>query len=478
MNANTGASESAEQFERITKWAEANLGGKVTHIERQRRWRPVWRVDMEQDGEKRGYVFKADRAWAAHPYPHIHEMHLLNVLAANDIPVPPQRGFCDDPEAIVMDWVTGGRDPGLVMEAVESASTMTPDRWAASLRYMEVLADMHRIPAEQIAAIGCPTPVGPTELALQHYERFYDMYAASGIVDPLMEFATRWLRRNVPQHRSRVSLVTGDCGQFLSEGPNLTCVLDVEIGHLGDHLHDLACFRGRHPVENMGDLPALFKHYEKALGEPLDLGVIAYHTVAFLGVGYFGPLFALARTDAGGDWVEAAVQCAFIGRRCVEALAEVAGVALEELALPAPRPSPLEEMALAKLTADLHRLPLAETFPVWQRGILASVPEYLASQARYRRWAEDADLDELEALLGTRPGDMAEADRMLDGFVREAGPEQDAALIHLFHRRLLRQCLIIAGPDAADDHLALMKVEPLLDGRMDNVPEISPLAAE
>src|SRR3546814_3713362 len=72
-----------------------------------------------------------------------------------------------------------------------------------------------------------------------------------------MEFCAVWLRRNVPEHRSRISFVTGDCGQFLSEGPEVTAILDVEVGYLGDHLHDLACFRGRHPIENMGDLPAL-----------------------------------------------------------------------------------------------------------------------------------------------------------------------------------------------------------------------------
>lgn len=471
-----GGAESEAQYARITEWAEANLGGKVTRIERQRRWRPVWRVAMDDAGETKEYVFKADRAWAAHPYPHIHEMNLLNVLAANDIPVPPQRGFCENPETIVMDWVKGGRDPGLVMEAVESASTMTPDRWSATLQYMEVLAAMHRVPVEQLEAIGCYKPVGPTELALQHYERFYAMQINQKIVDPLMDFATLWLRRNVPQHRTRISLVTGDCGQFLSEGPNLTCALDVEIGHLGDHLHDLACFRGRHPVENMGDLPTLFRHYEKALGEPLDLEVIAYHTVAFLGVGYFGPLFALARTDPGGDWVEAAVQCAFIGRRCVEALAECARVELEDLELPAPRPSPMEEMALQKLGADLRRLPLTERFAPWQRGVLSSVTDYLLNQARYRRWAEDTDLDEQAALLGTRPRDMAEADRLLAAFVAKAGPEHDADLIRLFHRRYLRQCLIIADGDTS--HLAMMKVEPLLDGRMDRVGDYTPVAAE
>lgn len=467
--------ESADQHARITKWAETNLGGRVTKIERQRRWRPVWRVTMDDAGMTKDYVFKADRAWAAHPYPHIHEMHLLNVLAENDIPVPPQRGFCDDPETIVMDWVKGGRDPGLVMEAVESASTMTPDRWSASLQYMEVLAAMHRIPADQIEAIGCYRPQGATEIALQHYERFYDMQKALGIVDPLMDFVTLWLRRNVPLHRDRISLVTGDCGQFLSDGPDLTCVLDVEIGHLGDHLHDLACFRGRHPVENMGDLPALFAHYERALGEPLDLRVISFHTVAFLGVGYFGPLFALARTDPGGDWVEAAVQCAFIGRRCIEALAEFTGIELEDFDLPAPRPSPMEEMALEKLGADLKCLPLTDSFAPWQRGVLASVPEYLLAQARHRRWAEDADLDDQEALLGARPKDMVDADRQLAAFVATAGPEHDEALTRLLYRRFLRQCLIISNGDV--DHLAMAKVEPILDGRMDEARKSMTVAA-
>ena len=32
------------------------------------------------------------------------------------------------------------------------------------------------------------------------------------------------------------------------------------------------------------------------------------------------------------------------------------------------------------------------------------------------------------------------------------------------HRRMLRQCLVIAGPDAPADHLVLVPMEPLLRG--------------
>lgn len=461
--ANNAVAENARELAAITVWSQAHLGGTLARIERQRRWRPVWRVDMADGGATRSYLFKGDRVWDAHPYPLEHELHMLEVLGANGIQTPPLRGFCPDPRAIVMDWMPGGRDPGLVMEAAETKSVMTADRWAASLRYMEILADMHRIAPDKFAAAGAIMPAGAHDLALNNYERFHAMYVEKAIVDPLMRFVTGWLRRNVPANRNRISFVTGDCCQFLADGREVTAVIDFEIGHLGDHLHDLACFRGRHPVENLGDVPALFRHYEQALGETLDIDAIAYHTVAFLGIGYFAPLFALDETGPGGDWVESEVQCAFIGRRCVEALAEILDIDLEDLALPAPRASPTEEMALAKLLADVNRLPLGETFAGWQRGVLASIPAWLLGQARYRRWAEDADLAEITALVGRTSPDLAEADRALDTFVQEAGPEQDAALVRLFHRRLLRQCLIIAGPEAPADHIALMKVEPILE---------------
>src|SRR3546814_5124812 len=95
---------------------------------------------------------------------------------------------------------------------------------------------------------------GSSDIALNSFERFYGMCTDHAIIVLFMEFCAVWLRRNFPEHRSRISCVTGDCGQFLSEGPEVTAILDVEVGYLGDHLHDLACFRGRHPIENMGDL--------------------------------------------------------------------------------------------------------------------------------------------------------------------------------------------------------------------------------
>ena len=446
----------------IKRYVEESLGATLVRIERQRRWRPVWRVFIEKEGVPKSVLFKADRVWAAHPYPLVHEYNILKVLADAGILIPHLYGMSADPEAIVMDWVEGGRDPGLVMEAMENLSVMTPDRWSASLSYMEMLADMHKIPPEKFLPTRLPMPVGPTEIALSHFERFYQQCVEEGITDPFMEFVAIWLRRNVPQDRSRVSFVSGDCGQFLSDGPVVTAVIDMEIGHLGDFHQDLACFRGRHPIENMGDLPALFRHYEKALGEPVDFRVIAYHTVAFMGIAYYGPLFALNKEREGGDWVESAVQCAMIGRRLLEAMAELAGVPLDTITLPEPRVTPMEDLALRKLSSEIRRVPLTEDFRDWQRGIIASIPDYLLGQMHYNVWSEAADLDEASEVLGQRPANLVEADATLAVFVKAAGPEQDAVLIRLFYRRLLRQCLIIAGDNP--NHLSLCPMEPILGG--------------
>jgi aminoglycoside phosphotransferase (APT) family kinase protein len=453
----------ARQRDGITRWVEANIGGRVSAIERLRRWRPVWRVDYQKDGVSRALFVKSLRPWVSIPYSLEHEMRVMQVLEANGIAVPHVHGMMEFPQAFVMDWVEGGRDPGLVQEAIEDASTMSPERWIASLKYMEVLARMHRIPVDRFADTEIGDPVGARAIALDSYERNYRLLADRGAVDALIEFFTVWLRRNVPEHRTKATFVTGDCGQFLSRGEEITAILDVEIGHLGDPMHDLACFRGRHPVENMGDVPALFRHYAEIIGEPLDLPVIAYHTVCFLALATIGPLLGMIQTHPGGDWVEGIMQVAFIGRRTLDAMAEIVGAELDEIALPPPHVTPFEDLAIEKLLAEVNRLPTSELFQDWQRGVLASLPQYLRNQACYGRWLEDQDLEEIGDLLGKHPASLVEADAALKAYVQQAGPDQDARLIRLFHRRILRLCLLLAGPDAPADHLLFIKVEPILN---------------
>ncbi|MDB6063286.1 MAG: hypothetical protein JWM78_3389 [Verrucomicrobiaceae bacterium] len=468
-NAQTAAtaastSESPER-RNITAWIEKNIGGKVTHIELLRRWRPIWHVSLEKDGKARQVLVKGIRPWDSIPYSLEHEMVSMQVLEKNDILVPHVYGMIPDPEAFVMDWVDADiRDAGLVQQGIEHTSTMSPERWAASLKYMESLARIHKIPTEQFVGKELSQPVGAAQVALTHFERYLKMLEDTDGIDATMEFFAVWLRRNVPQHRTRPSYITGDCGQFLNKGEELVAIIDVEIGHLGDPMHDLACFRGRHPVENMGDLPALYRHYEKASGEPLDLPTLAYHTVVFQAMATIAPILAIRERHPGGDWVEGAVQIPFIGRRAFEAMAECLGVELDDsIKLPAAHVAPLEELAVDKLLAEINRLPLSEDFPVWQRGVLASLPQFLLTQVRYGGWLEEEELNAIGELLGKRPANLVEGDKVLKAFVQKAGPDQDVTLLKLFYRRLLRMCLAYAGPNPPANHLLLMKVEPIMN---------------
>jgi len=446
----------------IARWLETDLGCSDVSIRRMHRWRPIYVAEAERGGEKVQFFLKGQRTWPTHPYPLKYECDVQRVLWENGIRVPEIVAWIPEPATIVMEWVEGGRDAGLIQQAIESGSQMTPDRWEASLKYMDRLAEMHAIPVDRFAAAGAQLPEDNAALMLANFERFDAMAREADISDPFIDFMALWLRRNCPQNRAGTAFLTGDCGQFLSDGPEITCLMDFEIGHVGDPMRDLACYRGRHPIENMGDLPTLFERYAKASGTPIDWTAMAFHTVSFLAEAYYGPFIGLHDEGPGGDWVESFVQVAIIGRRALEALAELEGITLDSLSLPEPEQTPLEDLAFARLSAEIARLPEHPQMQAWQRKVLGTLPETLAHIGHYRRWREDCYLADVAQLTGTPGVQIADADAHLQAFIARAGPDSDAALVRLLHRKLLRDCLIIAGPDAPADHIALAQIEPVL----------------
>ncbi len=448
---------------RIAAYLESELGCSEVSIQRMRRWRPIMHADVTRNGVRQRLFLKGERTWPTHPYPLDYERDMQLTLWRNGVVVPEILGWVDDPKTIVMAWVEGGRDAGLMQEAIENSSVMSPDRWQASLRYMELLAELHAIPVEKFAAEGAAMPVTNTQAMLGNFERFHAMSDGLKITDPFIAFASGWLRRNCPQNKSGLAFLTGDCGQFLADGPNITCLMDFEIGHIGDPMRDLACYRGRHPIENMGDLPALFAHYAKASGKPLDLDAMAFHTVAFLTEAYYGPLFGLHDTGPGGDWVEGQVQVAVIGRRCLEALGEIIGVDFDCPELPGAEATPYEDLALAKLEADILRLPDHPQMQEWQRNILAAIPRSLRQMGHYRVWRDTAFVADVAALTGKTGHDVATAEAQLLAFIESAGPDQDEAILRLIHARLARDCLVIAGVNPPAGHVALAPMEPILN---------------
>ncbi|WP_422342803.1 hypothetical protein [Parasphingorhabdus sp.] len=452
----------ALEEQRITEWLESEMGCSSVSIQRMHRWRPIMQVDVTRDGKCERYFLKGERTWPTHPYSLEYERDMQKVLGENGIKVPKILGWIPDPATIVMEWVDGARDAGLIQQAIENGSEMDDDRWQASLHYMEILAQLHKIPVERFAEAGAELPASNEQLVLGNFERFHAMSEQVGISDPFIAFMSTWLRRNCLDKQVTPAFLTGDCGQFMSKGPDITCLMDFEIGHIGDPMRDLACFRGRHPIENLGDLPSLFRQYEAAAGNPLDWHALAFHTAAFLTEAYYGPLIGLHDKGPGGDWVESYVQVAIIGRRALEALAELKDIQLQEITLPAAQQTPLEDLALTRLNEEIMRLPLHAQMQGWQRNILASLPQMLLRMGHYKSWRDEAYCQDVRTLTQQNIAGVVDADSALMAYIKSANSAEDPDIVGLLHRKLLRDCLIIAGPKPPVDHIALAPMEPVL----------------
>jgi aminoglycoside phosphotransferase (APT) family kinase protein len=472
MNAATDRRQDLDQnaFEEecragIVAWVSEHLGGEVREITRLERWRPQWKVVYEAAGESRAVLFRGNRPIAGKDDLRF-EMEVMQVLEANGIKVPHIHGWVDVPKAFVMDWIeTEDRAPGMLHTAIENPSKLSDERWQAMLHYMTDLAAMHDVPVEEFAHIErlSKPPKTPSEIALHAPEAMYRVGEYAGIIDTPLEFLQAWLRRNVPEHRTDVRFIAGDAGQFMSAGTDVLALLDFEIANVGDIHWDLACFRGRHPYENMGDIPALYREYERVTGKPVDLPVVSYHTVGFLQLSAIAAKFFLNPKARGGNWIEGIFEYASIGRRAYEAIAELQGLALDyDLHLPEQTIQPWEDSGLSKLMIDIDRLPTSSAFESWERDLLHAIPNFLRSYARYRGWFERETIADIERLTGATYTDLPSAEVALSAVIADNDASRDAELVPMMHRRLLRFSMIAAGTDPDDGNPLFHKLDPIL----------------
>ncbi len=429
------------------------------------RWRPQWKVTYTVGGESRAVLVRGDRPNAGRDDLRF-EMEVMQALEANDILVPHIHGWMEAPKAFVMDWIeTEDRAPGMLHTAIENPTTMSDERWQAMLSYMDHLAKVHAVPVSEFTHIKrlSKPPETAAEIALGATEKMYQAGVYTNNIDTTFEFLQHWLRRNVPEHRTRASFISGDAGQFMSAGTEVLALLDFEIANIGDTHWDLACFRGRHPYENMGDIPALYRRYQEVSGTQVDLPVVAYHTVAFLQLAGIATKFFGDPRMPGGNWIEGLLEYASITRRACEAIAELQGIDLDhELELPEPVFKSLEESALKKMLADIERLPTSSSFEPWERDLLHAIPEFLLNYTRYRDWFEQATLADINEFAGQAYEDLSAADAAIMEAIASNDAADDEALVQMMHRRSLRLSMIIAGSNPNAENPLFHRLDPIL----------------
>lgn len=454
----------AAQHAGIGRWVAKHLGGEVRDIRRLARWRPQWKVTYDTAAGSEVVFVRGNRPIAGETDLRF-EMDVMQVLEKNGIQVPHIYGWMDDPKAFVMDWVeTEDRAPGMLHTAIDDPAVMTDDRWQAMLSYMEHLAKVHAVPVDEFTHIrGLRHLASAEEIALRQTERMYRIGVHTNNIDSTFEFLQAWLRRNVPLHRTQESFLAGDAGQFMSRGPEVVALMDFEIAAIGDTHWDLACFRGRHPYENMGDIPALYRRYGEVTGQAVDLPVVCYHTVNFLQLSGIAAMTFMNPHVRGANWIEGVLEYASITRRAFEAIAELQGFAVDhDLQLPTPVDQPWEASGFEKLIVDIGQLPISSAFKEWERDLLGAIPKFLLNYSRHRAWFERETIAEIEQLVGRSCDDAASADAALMEVIRAGDADRDEALVRLLHRKSLRLSMIIAGTDPDTSNPLFHKLDPIL----------------
>lgn len=418
----------------LTHRVEQLVGGRVVRMLRQVRWRPCWFVDVDT-GDKIVKVYvRGDRASDVVPFPDLkREADILTVLEQHGIPVPHVYGMSSDPVAIVMEACPGTRDV--------SAASSDAQRRAVARQYIDALAAMHQLPLEPFAAIGVRVPQGPEEIALAGLHAYLPLYQQhKARPEPLVEFAMKWLRSNVPMHRTVPGFIAFDAGQFLFSEGKITALYDFEFAMIGDPMTDIATMAMRQSHEHMGEeVDALCAYYGEVSGNPVDQGAVRYHHALFATVACMQFIGTVANPKPGDphdvylEWTLA------LRRSLVNALA-----ANIDATLSPPPPLPIRDEPMDKLYSMLTdmngRIVPADELAAATQHAAARLVEYAGRVSHYEPVLEELALADARELVGSCSS-RSEMEAKLEDFVLAAEPEHDGTLLQFFAHQIERQVM-------------------------------------
>ncbi|MBJ7336812.1 phosphotransferase family protein [Mycolicibacterium sp.] len=425
----------------IANWISEHLGARVTSIARQARWRAAWLVDAERDSEALPLVVRGERGEdIPMQFPLRHEMTLQRVMGEQGIPVPTVYGWIDELPAYVMERVDG--QPGFDGLTVGQRDSVMHD-------YMGALARLHRLPLEPFTAAGIERAASPTESGRLGMRRFEDVWrAGKRAPNPLLEFVLGWLARHPVDTEGRESAIVWDSGQLHQAGGKLIALLDVEIGHVGDPMMDLAAPRMRDTVLHFGDWNALYEVYERAGGFPVDLDAVQLHHIAFTLTNELAFRNSLNHPSPDSDYMTNLHWCSETNLHAIEALGERLGIELEAPEIPEVSPT-RAGVAHDQLIAMLRGTSADDDYTTYRLRVAFRLARYLRREDEIGAELTSADSDDLAALLGRRPSTWQDGDAALEEFVLADDGRHDDELCQLFYRRQIRHKSTLGPPGSA-----------------------------
>ena len=446
----------------IRSWLESLGKGRLVDADRRPGGgrREAWFVDFEAPtGDREELFMRLDRSagvGSQDPYDTRRETDVFLALHETALPIPRIHAVFDSPQAVLSDrslgetWFSRIRDP--------------EEQLAVATDFIGHLATMHRLDPStlEIPALGKPgSVVEHVREELDLWRGLYESYEAPR--DPLIEFAFDWLSRNVPDYDGPVVLVQGDTGpgNFLYADGRVVAILDFELAHWGDPMDDLAWLSLRATQEPFTHFPDRVSQYAEASGHPIDENRIRYHRVfAELRIAVMHQERA-ANPSSKGEVGNSLIYDALHNRLLVETLVDVLGLDMKDPILP-DAPSTEREWLYDAALDQIREvvLPRSEDpLAILRLKGLARILKHLRDGDRLGRSFESQDLDDLEALLGSRPTDVPSGREALAIRI-EAGDLSDEALVAYFHRATTRRTALVRSASGA---LADRHYPPLLD---------------
>ena len=427
-----------------TAWIEEVTASTVTYADRQAGGgrKEAWFVDATDASGVVTELFlrwdRSDPTITGDPWTVRREAAVYRAL--RDTPVPVARFVAMHPtaQAMLATRVHGKNWFSHITDPAEQLSTAQD--------FIGHLAQLHRL---DIASLDLPEWDVSRSVAKMVGDQLDEMDALvafrGGEREPLLELAVRWLRANVPVYDGPVVIVQGDTGpgNFMYESGRVTAIVDWELAHPGDPMDDLAWVSLRATQEPFTDLRDRFREYATLSGHAIDVDRIRYYRVlaeAKILVMNHGVSLKPSSESDGSDAGARLIFGQLHHRLCAEALADVLGVTLPEVDLPAPPDDVptdhLFDVVLSQLR-DVITPRISDSYAIQRTKGLARVLKYLATVSRLGPGFDAQELDDLTSLLADRPSAVAAGRAALGQAIRNDEVSAPGAL-RVIYRQLLR----------------------------------------
>lgn len=322
------------------------------------------------------------------------------------------------------------------------------DKAALARDFIAQLAALHRIDAADPVFAPLGDAAEPPARRIRANVADWRRRNLAAGADPIYQLALAWLADNVPEDRGPAVVLHGDAGpgNFLFDGNRVAALVDWELTHLGDPVEDLAQIAVRSLIQPFVPMRDVLAAYEAASGTPVDAARLKYHRLYFQ-LSFSVPSAALASGE--GSSVGASGTGMLYGtmhkRVIVRSVAELAGVAVSDPALPDCPPDWTDRLfaaALADLRDDI--VPAAGNQRAAAKAKeLARLVKFWRMRASHGAAFDAAELAEIRDLLPHAPASLGGARAALAEAIA-ADAVDFAAATQLCHNRMVRETAVMA----------------------------------